>query len=61
MKVLIVGYGFVGSAVGSIFTEKEQIIIDPKLNDNKISDYKLKFFDAVFVAVDTPQSDNFQL
>ena len=61
MKVLIVGYGFVGSAVGSIFTEKEQIVVDPKINDNKISDYKFKFFDAVFVAVDTPKDDNFGL
>lgn len=61
MKVLIVGYGFVGSAVGSIFEENERVIIDPKLNDDKISNHKLEFFDAVFVSVDTPKAEGFQL
>ncbi len=35
MKVLIIGYGFVGSAVGSIFTDEEKVIIDPKFSDDK--------------------------
>lgn len=43
MKVLIVGYGFVGSAVGSIFEDHEKVIIDPKINDDKISNHKLQF------------------
>ena len=61
MKVLIVGYGFVGSAVGSIFSDDEKIIIDPKLNDDKISNHKLEFFDSVFVSVDTPKAEGFKL
>jgi len=61
MKVLIVGYGFVGSAVGSIFEDHEKIIIDPKINDDKISNHKLQFFDAVFVSVDTPKAEEFKL
>ena len=43
MKVLIVGYGFVGSAVGSIFEDYGKVIIDPKINDDKISNHKLQF------------------
>jgi UDPglucose 6-dehydrogenase len=61
MRVLIVGYGFVGSAVGSIFEENEKVIIDPKINNNKIVDYKFQHFDAVFVAVDTPGGEGFKL
>lgn len=61
MKVLIVGYGFVGSAVGSIFEDHEKVIIDPKINDDKISNHKLQFFDAVFVSVDTPRAEGFKL
>lgn len=61
MKVLIVGYGFVGSAVGSIFEDHEKVIIDPKINDDKISNHKLQFFDAVFVSVDTPKAEGFKL
>ena len=61
MKVLIVGHGYVGSAVASIFSEDEKVIIDPKFNDNKITDFKGVRFNAVFVAVDTPRDDNFKL
>ena len=60
-KVLIVGFGFVGSAVASIFSEGEKIIIDPKFNNNKISDFKNQKFDAVFVSVDTPKAEGFSL
>lgn len=60
-KVLIVGFGFVGSAVASIFSEGEKIIVDPKFNDNKISDFKGQKFDAVFVSVDTPKAEGFKL
>lgn len=61
MKVLIVGFGFVGSAVASIFEDHEKIIIDPKFNDNKIEDYANVNFDAVFVSVDTPKAEGFAL
>ena len=36
-KVMIVGHGFVGSAIASLFSEKEKIIIDPKFTNNKIT------------------------
>ena len=58
MRVMIVGHGYVGSAVSSIFRDDEKVIIDPKLNDNKISDYAGNRFMAVFVCVDTPKGDN---
>lgn len=58
MKVMIVGHGYVGSAVASIFKEEEKVIIDPKFNDNKISDFSEEKFDIVFVCVDTPKGNN---
>ena len=58
MKVMIVGHGYVGSAVASIFKEEEKVIIDPKFNDNKISDFSNEDFIAVFVCVDTPKGNN---
>jgi UDPglucose 6-dehydrogenase len=60
-KVLIVGFGFVGSAVASIFSEGEKVIVDPKFNTNKIADFKDQKFDAVFVSVDTPKEEGFKL
>ena len=60
-KVMIVGHGFVGSAVASLFSEKEKVIIDPKFTDNKISDTSGVAFDAVFVSVDTPKAEGFKL
>lgn len=60
-KVLIVGFGFVGSAVASIFSDEEKVIIDPKFNDNKIKDFKNQNFDAIFVSVDTPMAEGFSL
>lgn len=60
MKVLIIGYGYVGSAVGSIFKKSEIVIIDPKLNKNKISNFKNNKFDIVFVCVDTPLNEKFK-
>lgn len=59
MKVLIVGYGYVGSAVSSIFKKAEKIIIDPRVNNLTIADVSRIDFDAVFVCVDTPSEDNF--
>ena len=60
-KVLIVGHGYVGSAVASIFNDDEKSIVDPRYNDNKITDFKDQEFDAVFVCVDTPEGDKFEL
>ena len=60
-KVMIVGHGFVGSAVASLFSEKEKVIIDPKFSDSKISDNPGIPFDAVFVSVDTPKAEGFKL
>lgn len=58
MKVMIVGHGYVGSAVASIFTNEEKVIIDPKLSDDVIPNHKNEYFDVVFVCVDTPKENN---
>ena len=58
MRVMIVGHGYVGSAVASIFRDDEKVIIDPKFNNNKISDFSGEKINAVFVCVDTPKGDN---
>ena len=58
---MIVGHGFVGSAIASLFSDEEKVIIDPKFNDNKISDNSNIPFDAVFVSVDTPKAEGFKL
>ena len=34
-KVMIVGHGFVGSAIASLFSDEEKVIVDPKFTDNK--------------------------
>ena len=60
-KVMIVGHGFVGSAIASLFSDEEKVIVDPKFNDNKISDNSNIPFDAVFVSVDTPKAEGFKL
>jgi len=61
MKVLIIGYGYVGSAIGSIFTKEEMTIVDPKYTQTKLSDVCNQKFDAIFVCVDTPKNENFKL
>ena len=55
---MIVGHGYVGSAVASIFDDEEKVIIDPKFNDNKISDFSKQKFNIIFVCVDTPKGKN---
>ena len=60
-KVMIVGHGFVGSAIASLFSDEEKVIVDPKFTDNKISDNPGVPFDAVFVSVDTPKAEGFKL
>lgn len=58
MRVMIVGHGYVGSAVASIFNEDEKVIIDPKITEDKICNHSNQNFDAVFVCVDTPKENN---
>jgi len=60
MKVLIIGFGYVGSAVASIFKQDEKIIIDPKYTRLRINDVSKNKFDLVFVCVDTPIEDKFK-
>jgi len=58
MKVMIVGHGYVGSAVASIFADDEKVVIDPKLSDDVVPNHTGEKFDAVFVCVDTPKENN---
>ena len=59
-KILIIGHGYVGAAISSVFSNKEKIIVDPKYYKVTIEDLKNQIFDVVFVCVDTPTEDNFQ-
>lgn len=57
MKLGIIGYGFVGSAVDHGFTHTiDKLIVDPKHNNNSIQDLINFKPDATFVCVPTPQS-----
>jgi UDPglucose 6-dehydrogenase len=58
MKVLCVGYGYVGSAIGTLFTDEEKIIIDPKFDNLKISNFVNEKIDCSIVCVDTPKGQN---
>lgn len=60
MKILIIGHGYVGSAISSIFNKTEKDIIDPKYNKLTITEVSKNNYDVVFVCVDTPQRDNFK-
>lgn len=60
VDVLIIGYGYVGSAIGSIFRKNEKTIIDPKYTTLSISNVSKKKYDVVFVCVDTPMNENFK-
>ena len=53
--ILIIGCGHVGSTIADILEDvgQEIIRIDPKLNDNKISDFKDRA-DGAIIAVPTP-------
>lgn len=59
-NILIIGHGHVGSAISNAFISDDITIVDPKFNKNKISDYKKKIFDIIFVCVDTPKNECFQ-
>jgi len=56
---MIVGKGYVGSAIEDVFKKEDLVIIDPKFNQNTFKDFKNKVFDIVFVCVDTPKKENF--
>jgi len=58
--VMIVGCGYVGSAIKEAFKEDNITIIDPKLNKDTITNNKNKSFDIIFVCVDTPKNENFK-
>jgi len=60
MKVLVVGYGYVGKAVASIFKRQELTIIDPKFNISQIKDFSKVNFNAIFVCVNTPLNEDFK-
>jgi UDPglucose 6-dehydrogenase len=53
MKIVIIGYGFVGKAVANALKAKHEIVIqDPKYTDYKMIDHHDA--DGVIVCVDTP-------
>lgn len=60
MKILIIGHGYVGSAISSVFSNTEKDIIDPKYSRLLIEDVSKNNYDVVFVCVDTPHGDNFK-
>lgn len=57
MKIVIIGYGFVGKAVANALQSKHDIVIqDPKYTDYKIIDHHDA--DGVIVCVDTPPTSH---
>jgi UDPglucose 6-dehydrogenase len=55
-EIIIAGYGFVGKAVGRALEDKNIIqIIDPKINDSIVSDYK--YADGLIICVGTPSTE----
>jgi len=60
MKVGIIGYGFVGSALKRGITKNAEILcIDPKLN-TQVSDLEEYRPDIIFICVPTPMSNHFE-
>lgn len=56
MSLVIAGYGYVGKAFHEAFKDVETIhIVDPKVNDNKLSDFD---FTHVIIAVSTPGTED---
>ena len=57
MKIIIAGYGFVGKAVANALqTKHELVIIDPKYNNNKITDHVDA--DGIIICVSTPTTED---
>ena len=61
MRILIVGHGYVGGAISSVFNNAEKDIIDPKYSRLTIKDVSTKKYDVVFVCVDTPRGNKFKI
>jgi len=56
MKIIIVGYGFVGKAVANAFKDKHEIVIqDPQYTDYKLMDHLDA--DGIIICVPTPTTD----
>ena len=52
-EIIIAGYGFVGKAVGESLKSTVALhIVDPKVNDNRIGDFK--YTDGIIICVGTP-------
>jgi UDPglucose 6-dehydrogenase len=52
-EIIIAGYGFVGRAVGESLKSTVALhIVDPKVNDNRIGDFK--YADGIIICVGTP-------
>jgi UDPglucose 6-dehydrogenase len=57
MKIIVAGYGFVGKAVANALKDKHYVlVVDPKYNDNKISDHVDA--EGIIICVDTPSGEN---
>jgi nucleotide sugar dehydrogenase len=55
MEIIIAGYGFVGKAVANAIENNNIIhIVDPKINDSIVSDYK--YAEGVVICVGTPST-----
>jgi UDPglucose 6-dehydrogenase len=55
MEIIITGYGFVGKAVAHAIDHTNIIhIVDPKINDSIVSDYK--YAEGVIICVGTPSN-----
>tara|TARA_A100001015_G_C14814998_1_gene642324 strand:+ start:60 stop:923 length:864 start_codon:yes stop_codon:yes gene_type:complete len=57
MKVSIIGYGFVGSALEKALINVEKCVIDPKFN-TEIEDLRGFNPDIIFICVPTPMGNN---
>lgn len=57
MKIIVVGYGFVGKAVANAFkTKHEVVIVDPQYTTNEIQYHHDA--DGLIICVNTPTGDN---
>jgi nucleotide sugar dehydrogenase len=57
MKIGIIGFGFVGQAIGWAYRDYNMVIRDPKMKDSASLD-KFSDCDAIFVCVPSPSTDD---
>lgn len=57
MKIGIIGFGFVGQAIGWAYRSDELIIRDPKIEDSASLD-KFNGCDGIFICVPTPSTED---